>query len=527
MRYASMDYLKIGKATDLTGKNRKLYRLLEILVGFLSWSTLIGLLILSYLNPIWASYFIIAFDIYWLLLITYLTLHLLSCYKKLQKNLKIDWMEKCKNLKQGNVDAKKCLLKYDIKWNNIIHLVIFPTYNESLEIIQSSFNALVNSNWPAEKMIVVLAIEERAGEEAKIKSEIIKKKFAHRFKNFLITIHPANIDGELQGKGANQAWAGRAVKEKIIDQQNLDYNKILVSIFDIDTIIYKDYFFCLTYKFLTVNNPYQASYQPIPVYHNNIWQAPFFARVAAYSNTFWQMMMQIRQEKLVTYSSHSMTFRALVDVDFWSVNMVSEDSRIFWHCFCYYNGEYRVEPLHFPVSMDATMDKNFWKTIKSLYKQQRRWGWGVENVPYLMFNVIKKWKKIPKSKSISRIFVQVHGFHSWATNALIVGVIGWMPILLGGNHFNSTVLSGNLPVLTRILMTLAMVGLIVSAIISTLLIPKHPTNWRPINSIVIILQWLVLPISIIIFGAFPALEAQTRLMFGKYMDFWVTSKHRV
>jgi len=176
MRYASMDYLKIGKATDLTGKNRKLYRLLEILVGFLSWSTLIGLLILSYLNPIWASYFIIAFDIYWLLLISYLTLHLLSCYKKLQKNLKIDWMEKCKNLKQGNVDTKKCLLKYDIKWNNIIHLVIFPTYNESLEIIQSSFNALVNSNWPAEKMIVVLAIEERAGEKAKIKAEIIKKK---------------------------------------------------------------------------------------------------------------------------------------------------------------------------------------------------------------------------------------------------------------------------------------------------------------------------------------------------------------
>ena len=133
MRYATMNYLKIGKATDLTGNNRKLYRLLEILVGFLSWGTLIGLLILSYLNPILASYFIIAFDIYWLLLISYLTLHLLSCYKKLQKNLKIDWMEKCKNLKQKNVGEKKCLLKQGIEWNDIIHLVIFPTYNESLE----------------------------------------------------------------------------------------------------------------------------------------------------------------------------------------------------------------------------------------------------------------------------------------------------------------------------------------------------------------------------------------------------------
>jgi cellulose synthase/poly-beta-1,6-N-acetylglucosamine synthase-like glycosyltransferase len=102
--------------------------------------------------------------------------------------------------------------------------------------------------------------------------------------------------------------------------------------------------------------------------------------------------MQIREESLVTYSSHSMTFVALEEIGFWSTTMVSEDSRIFWDCLLYYNGNYRVEPLYYKVSMDVTCDQSVWQTAKSLYKQQRRWAWGSENIPYLIFNTAKRWK---------------------------------------------------------------------------------------------------------------------------------------
>ena len=334
------------------------------------------------------------------------------------------------------------------------------------------------------------------------------------------------IRDRLKGKGANQAWAAVEVKRDVIDKEGFDYKSILVTILDIDTILPPGYFDLLTYKFLTVENPYHASYQPIPLYFNNIWQAPFFSRVAASSNTFWQMMQQIRQEKLATYSSHSMTWQALSDIGFWSTKMVSEDSRIFWHCYCYYNGDYRVEPLHFPVSMDATMDSNFIKTAQSLYKQQRRWGWGVENVPYLIFNFIKRYKTLPKRRTMSLIFVQIYGFHSWATNALIIAVVGWMPMLLGGDRFNSSVLSGNLPYVARTLMTIAMLGLVVSAVISTLLLPPPPKNYGWHKRLAMVLQWLILPVSIIIFGSIPGLAAQTRLFFGRYLGFFVTPKAR-
>jgi len=515
-----MDYLKISKAADLVNaKDRRLYRFLEILPGFFSWATLIILILFSWLKPVWVAYFIIAFDVYWLLLVIYLGINLFAAYISLKKNIKVNWREKCEALPAGDREKK-------LSWPEIIHLVIFPTYNESLEVIRPSFESLIKDGYPTDKMIVVLAIEERAGGGAMDRARIIEREFGARFKHFLITVHPDNLAGELKGKGANQTWAAKQVKVQIVDKYNYDYDKILISVFDMDTVVIPGYFYCLTYKFLTVPNPYRASYQPIPIYHNNIWQAPFFSRVAASSNTFWQMMQQIRQEKLATYSSHSMTWRALTEIDFWSTNMVSEDSRIFWHCYCHYRGDYRVEPLYFPVSMDVCMDLTVWQTVKNLYKQQRRWGWGVENLPYLMFNTIKERKVLPVRKMINKILIQLYGFHSWATNSLIIGVIGWLPMILGGDKFNATVLSSNLPAVSRTLMLVAMVGMIFSAIISTILLPKRPSQYGFMKSVAMVLQWLILPVSIIFFGSIPGLEAQTRMMLGKYMGFWVTPKAR-
>jgi hypothetical protein len=528
----NVDYLRIGKATDLSGRDYKIYRILEILPGFLSISTLLLLLIFSYFKPVFVAYFIIAFDVYWLLLVIYMAIFLITSYRRLQQGLKTNWKQKCENLSAGMFDEEKAavdsLARNGLAWNEVWHLIVLPTYNESLEIIRSCLMAIVKDGFPTDRMIVALAIEERAGESGREKAEIIKKEFANKFAYLEIIFHPDGIEGEIKGKGSNQAWCVKKVKESLLDAKNFDYKKILVSVFDIDTIVRPGYFFALTYKFLSVTDPYHSSYQPIPVYHNNVWNAPFFARLAAASNTFWQMIMQVRRESLVTYSSHSMTFVALNEIGFWSPKNVSEDSRIFWHCMMYYNGHYRVEPIYFDVSMDVTCDQNIPLTARSLYKQQRRWAWGGENIPYLIFNAMKRWKNkgLNKKMIIGHIIIQIYGFHAWATSALIIAVLGRMPMWLGGDRFNSTVLSGNLPAITQNLMNFAMIGLILSALISNLLLPKRPTQYSVWRSISMVLQWVFIPFIIVIFGAVPCLEAQIRLMFGKYMGFWVTPKSR-
>ena len=507
-----INYLKIGKASDLLPNKQdyRLYRALEIMPAVLSLSTFAIFSLIAFYSPILGAYIIISFDVYWLLLVIYLSIHLISAYKKMRTNMKINWSKKCEKLTE---------------YTNITHLVILPTYQESAEIIRHTISSIAQNDYPLDKIILVLAVEERAGEKVLQQAAEIQEEFGKQFKRFLITIHPDNIAGEIKGKGSNQVWAARQAQKTIIDKEKINYDKIIVSVFDIDTIAPKGFFHCLTHKFLTVKDPHRASYQPVPLYHNNVWQAPFFSRIAAASNSFWQMMQQIRQEKLATYSSHSMSFKSLAEVDFWSVNMVSEDSRIFWHSLLHYRGHYRVEPLHFPVSMDACMDKGFSKTAGNLYKQQRRWGWGVENVPYLIFNTIKQWDNLPKRKFIGHILIQVYGFHSWATNALIIALFGWLPILFGLHKMGETVLYANLPRVTEFLMQFAMVGLFFSAIISTLLLPRD-TQKNTFVRTKMLLQWLTLPFSIIIFGSIPALDAQIRLMRGKYLGFWVTPKER-
>ncbi len=523
-----INYLKIGKATELFGSDRKWYRALEIAVGSMSWLTLIALIVLSFIKPVWTSYFIIIFNIYWLLLVLYLAIHLIVSLFKIHKNKKINWQEKCKELLTGKGEnlPEDCLAKKGVKYTDVIQVIIMPTLNEPVEVVRPSIQAIIDDGFPLENIIFVLALEEREGESGQEKGKILKQEFGDKFRNFINTTHPDGMVGEIRGKGANQTWSAKQIKKDLIDKEGLDYSKILISVFDSDTVISFGYFFILTHRFLTVSEPYRASYQPIPFYHNNVWEVPFFSRVAASSNTFWQMMQQIRVEKLATYSSHSMTWKTAVEIDFWSTTMVSEDSRIYWHCFLYFNGNYRVEPLFISVSMDSIKVKNNWQTLKGLYKQQQRWGWGIENVPYMIFNTAKRWNSIDRKKALNKIFVQLHGFHSWATNALIIAVIGWMPLILGGENFNATVLSGNLPNVTRILMTMAMSGLVISSIAATMLLPKRPKKYSIFKNIMMLFEWILLPLGIIIFGAIPALDSQTHMLFGKYLGFTVTPKER-
>lgn len=492
-------------------------RFFEMLPGLLSWGTLLSIIILSWQFPSGVAIFIIIFDIYWLLKTIYFSLHLRITFKKMKENVNINWFNELTNNQQLTAN----------NWKNIYHLIILPMYNEPYEVIKETFEALTKTNYPKEKFIVILATEERIGEAAQKTAKKIEQQFGSKFFKFLITTHPENLPGEIPGKGSNQTWAAKETKRLIIDPLRIPYDNILISVFDVDTQVLPEYFGILAYHFLTTEHPQHSSYQPVPLFTNNIYQAPALARVIAFSSTFWHMIQQARPHRLTTFSSHSMPFKALVEIGFWNKDIVSEDSRIFWQCYTHYNGDWRVVPINYPVSMDANVAPTFWQTMINLYKQQRRWGWGCENIPYL----IKKFrqnKKIPFSKKLYWTFNYIEGFHSWATNALIIFTLGWLPVLIGGISFKFSILSYNLPKITRWVMNFTMLGLVSSAILSMALLPPKPKNFRKIDYFWYIIQWLLMPFTIIIFGAISALEAQTRLMLGgKFrLGFWVTPKHR-
>lgn len=500
-------------------------RLFEMIPGILAWTTLLGMVVLSWKAPTFTAIFIILFDTYWLLKTVFLSFHLRSTYGAMRKNLTVPWLEKLKE--ETSVPTGGDGNQPDLKWDEIFHLVIFPMYKEPFSVVRESFERLAATNYPLEKMLVVLALEENGGEEAVRTGEKISEEFNGRFGAFLVTVHPKNIPGELAGKGSNETWAAREAKKILLDPRGLAPEKTMVSVFDVDTQVFPEYFGRLTYAFIKSANRLRAVYQPIPLFTNNIYEAPALARIVSFSSTFWQMMQQARSERLTTFSSQSVPFKVLLDIGYWDIDVVSEDSRIFWQGFFAYDGNFHVVPLKYPVSMDANVAPSFWQTLKNIYRQQRRWGWGSENIPYMLEGFRKNFR-ISRSVKTYWTFTVLEGFHSWATNAIIIFALGWLPVMLGGAVFNETLLSYNLPRLTRFIVNLSMLGITTTAILSIILLPPKPERFRPWHYLLYFFQWALIPVSLIVFGAIPGLEAQTRLMLGgKYrLGFWVTPKGR-
>jgi len=509
MDYKNSIYYTVGRASDLSGKDRIIYRSFEMLPGILAWLTIGGIFFFSFYKPFYCAVFIILFDIYWILKVFYLSIFLRQNWKKTKHNMSVDWKEKLANL----------------KYDRMYQMVILPFYNESYDIVQKSLQSLTNCEYDKKKFIIVLAGEQKNAIHCGEMIEKAKKEFGGTFGYFFATLHPAGIPGEMPGKGSNIAYAAEAARKEILDKNRIAYENVLVSAFDIDTVAYPQYFECLTWNFLTCEEPFKSSFQPVPFFNNNIWESPALSRVVAFSATFWQMIQQERVDRLVTFSSHSLSFKTLYEIGYWQKNMVSEDSRIFWNALVANDGDYKVVPLCFPVSMDANLAPTFWQTAKNVYKQQRRWAYGVENAAYVFMAFLKN-DKIPKRKKWRFSFILVDGFWSLSTNPLVIFFLGWLPVILGGREFNRTVLAYNLPAITRILMTISMLGIFLCVTISMSFLPKAPRGSGKLSKLAMVVQWIMIPVTVILFGAIPALEAQTRLMLGKYMGFWVTPKHR-
>ncbi|HMA78437.1 MAG TPA: glycosyltransferase family 2 protein [Candidatus Paceibacterota bacterium] len=507
--YAQRADFQVGRATELTGRDRRLYRLLEILPGLASWSTLIGVVLLSIYAPFVAAYFIIAFAMYWLLKTAFLSWHLRYNWKRLRHHMSLDW---------------NALIER-FSYEHMYHVVILPFYDEPEEVVDATLSSLAAVTYDTQNLIIVLAAEERAGEAAQTLAATMKAKWGSTFGSFLVTTHPGDIAGEMAGKGANAAWAAEQVRTQVLDPHGIRYNHTLVSIFDIDTVVYPEYFSCLMWHFMTAERPLKTSFQPVPVFNNNIWDAPAIARVVAMSSTFWEMVQQERPERMATFSSHAVSFQALYEVGYWQRNMVSEDSRIYWNLLLANDGQYDVVPLSYPVSMDANAAPTLWGTIKNIYRQHRRWTYGVENLCYILYH-FSKHERISRRQKIKIAIQQAEGYWSLVTNPIMLFILGWAPIFLGSAEFHQTVLSYNLPIMVRDLLILAMFGLVVSSIISLAMIPPRPEHRSRLRYIVMAVQWILVPATMIIFSAIPGLDAQTRLMFGRYMGFWVTPKSR-
>lgn len=545
-------------------------RLLEIFPGLLTWSALTAPIFFSFIYPAGVAYFIIAFDSFWLFRVFYMTRNLLYSYNRLTVEKKFDWFFKLKETK--NIERTKEELNEEIKkyrrkiWtkfplnyllriipsyrkkifyyhylkdfyqeigdskqreildsDKIYQLVILATYKEDIGILRQSIEAIFRSNYSKSKIFFVLATEERDKENAIKIIEKLKEEYGDKFGLFFSTVHPRDIPGEVAGKGGNITYAARQVK-KIIDEKVINYEHIITTTLDADNKVHPQYFAYLTYKYVINNKREKSSFQPMPMFTNNIWDVPAPMRIVASGSSFWQLIECTRPERLRNFSSHAQGFKTLIDTDFWATFTIVEDGHQYWRSFFSFDGDHRVMPIFLPIYQDAVLGKNYWDTLKAQYVQLRRWAWGVSDFPYVFINATKD-KKISFSKKVVALYRFIEGHFTWATVPLFITITAWLPGLLNP-HFQYTVLAYNLPIATSRLLSIAMVGLFANIIVSTLLLPKRPQKYSPLRYFFMVTQWILLPIVTIFFSSLPAIDAQTRLMIGKRLDWQVTRKIR-
>lgn len=529
----------------------KLQRFLEILPGLSVWAILATPFFLGVYYPRQLAFFVIVFDFYWLTKSMMMGAYLVSAHLHMKRDGRINWLERVKkidslddfilretsNLVHANwfnarrakedvmelIDLRNKGTEYVKSWKDIYHLVLLPHYKDEYDILHSAVESCVKANYPTEKTIIVIALEAREeGDEKFKKVEKIKKEFKDKFFDIFYTIHEDN-PSEMKGKSANIKWAGREIK-KYIDKKNIDYENVIVSAFDGDTRVSREYFGCLTYKYLVNIERTKRTYQPVPLFNNNIWEVPFLNRLVVFGASFWQMIESCRPYRLINFSSQAMSLKTLVDIDFWDETIVSEDSRQFYRVFFRYKGNHRAVPLFTPVLMDAVFGNSLWQAFKNQYYQKRRWAWGVENFPYLVIESIKH-KEIKFWKKFIHIYRLYKGSVEWSTASLLIAFAGWLPIVLN-RPFRDSVLAYNLPIMAQNILVLTWFGIFITTYISFQLLPPRPKKYPKVKILEMIIQWVFVPVTAIFFGSMPALDAQTRMMLGGRfrLGFWKTPK---
>lgn len=547
------------------------WRSLEMVPGLITWGILLGSVLLSLFLPRVIAYALLLFDVYWLVKSVTMSHGLIRAYRYLKRDTKVDWQDRLRMLDRS-IDTYAQTLDRVIKriddgrrgfwrwlWNvrlmlvnrllqqdyrelkaelteiegivesdsptiqprDVYHLVVVATYTEDLAILRPSFQAIADSKYDQDRLIIVLATEERDRDRAQANAQAIRREFGRSFKRLIITEHPDNITGEVKGKGSNIAWAGReAVRE--IDRLGIPRQNVIVTTLDSDHRPHPQYLAALTYHYVLDPHRRHRSFQPTPLFHNNLWHTTAINRVIAAGNSFWHMVESTRSYRLRNFAAHSQGLETVIDSDFWSVDTIVEDGQQYWRSYFRYHGEHFVEPIYVPVYQDAVLDDTYLKTLRAQYLQLRRWAWGASDFPYIVINAVRD-RSIPWPNKIAQVVRFLEGHITWAVAAILITFVGWLPILLSPS-FRETLFGQTLAPTASLVLTMALVGMIVTVFISLLLLPPKPPGYKARHRVMMLLQWGLLPITSLFFSALPAIESQTRLIFGRYLEWFVTPK---
>lgn len=511
----------------------KKYRFFEILPGALSWTILMLPIILSLINATVAAFFVIIYLLTYFSRAVGVSVRALQGHKIVERHKKLDWEKLLEEVETGEIPknakrpkwhhanvARRKEVEHLLKPSDLLHVAMIATYNETREVLEPTIQSVLASEYDMKKVILMIAYEERGGPETKKIVEDLVKEYGDKFYYATSVCHPADIPGELVGKGGNITYAGREL-QKYIEKKKIDPLSVVVTTLDADNRPDKKYFAALSYTYAMTPDPTHISYQPVSMYTNNIWDAPAPMRVIATGNTYWNTVLASRPHILRNFSAHAQGLKSLIDTDFWSVRTIVEDGHQFWRTYFRYDGKHTVYPIYVPIYQDAVLAETYVKTLKAQFIQLRRWTWGASDVAYFAQKGFFTKNKVPKIDKLFKFGRLLEGHVTWATGPILLAFAAFIPVLFNPENYAAN----ELPIVVSYIQRIALAGALVSIYICFKTLPPKPVRYKRHRTLFMLLQWVYMPVTSLVYSSTAALYSQTRLIFGKYLDkFDVTVK---
>lgn len=526
------------------GKRTRLYRFFEMVPAIISYGAIILLVVLALISPLLAAIYLLLVVVTLLVKAVGIAYHMLAGRARLDKAQKVNWRHRLNELEDAETAyasyADRHHKEYGLdmhidnlrliaadptsypKPSQLYHAVIMAMYNEPYDVVGPTLQSLIDTTTDLEHMIVVIAYEGRAGEETERTVARLQKEFGDKFFALIAVKHPPT-PGEVIGKGGNITYAGKHL-QTWLDSHDIGYSQVIVTTLDSDNRPHARYFDYLMYEYIVREDRKRLSYQPVSLFLNNIWDVPAPMRVIATGNSFWNIISSMRPHTLRNFASHSQPMDALVEMNFWSTRTIVEDGHQYWRSYFYFSGNYEVVPLYIPIYQDAVMSETITKTLKAQFIQLRRWAYGASDVPYVAVRVFTKKRIVPFWDGFARFLRLLDGHVTLASVSILVAFGGWVPLLLNGQAYRDVV-AHQLPDAISLIQRIALIGLIITIFLAFKMLPPRPERYKRHRTIGMLLQWVLMPVTAIVYSSASAFYSQTRLFFGRYMDrFDVTAK---
>lgn len=489
-------------------KNEKLVlRLLEILPGFFSWNMILLPYWGIFVFPNFVAYFVLLFNVYWFYQSFLIAITSIISHTKIQASINYDWVNDLKTFPD---------------WEKVHNVVIIPTYKEPLHILERTIDSLVNQTLPKKMITVILAMEEKEPiEDRDSKWKVLNKKYGKLFGNFIRTNHKL-VPGEVVGKASNEKFAAIYFKENYIDTKKYNIDYITVTSCDADHKYHPNHFACLSFKFLDSPTRYRHFWQPAVMFYNNIWELPAITRVPNTFGSIWNLSQLPRKDRLINAQNYSLSFKLLVEADYWDADKIPEDWGIFFKAYYKVKGGLEVDPIYLPLHADAAQSTSHWKTMKNQYEQYKRWAWGASDDSWIIKNYLVD-TEIPFWDKTTRVLHVIWSHFMWPVNWFIITIGLTLPTLINP-AFGRTALGYMVPKLSSIILTISLGFFFVLFFIDNVYKPKRPEGTSIWKAILMPFEFILMPVAGFFFSALPGLDAHTRLMLGKYIEYKVTEK---